>query len=141
MTLDEFWKAKFKTQALSKLKKATRNQYDNLWKSWIQPAVGHVRLFELSPDHAEAIVGNVMASGRSTATAKHVRKVVSAVFSHAKRLQCAAGDNPAGLIGRMETQPVREKANWDCSRHAVGFLARFPAHALDADEDGRHARQ
>ena len=90
MTLDEFWNAKSKTQVLPKLKKATRNQYGNLWKNWIQPAVGRVRLFELSPDHAETIVGNVVASGRSSATAKHVRKVLSAVFSHSKRVQCAA---------------------------------------------------
>ncbi len=133
MTLDEFWNAKFKTQVLPKLKKATRNQYGNLWKNWIQPAVSNVRLFELSPDHAETIVGNVVASGRSSATAKHVRKVLSAVFSHAKRVQCAAGDNPASLIGRMEIQPAREvhALTWEQCEKLLPSLPSAPYYARE----------
>jgi hypothetical protein len=70
MTLGEFWKAKYTAQASPKLKKATRIQYTNLWNNRIESAIGHVRLFELSPDDAESIVGNVMPSGRSTGNGK-----------------------------------------------------------------------
>jgi integrase len=93
---------------LRKTKKyATQIQYVSLWSRWLQPAIGAQRFHELRPEHIDQAISAGLAAGKSSATAGHIRKVASAIFTYAKRMQCASGDNPAQLLEPVTNQPVR----------------------------------
>jgi integrase len=57
--------------------------------------MSHVRLCDARPDHVQRLISAALQSGYSTQTAKHIRNVVSAIFSHAIRERCFVGTNPA----------------------------------------------
>lgn len=107
LTVAEFWDKKYEPHLRKNKKYATQIQYISLWSTWLKPVCGNVRFYQLSPDHIDRSMANALAAGKSTATAKHIRKVASAVWSHAKRMQCASGDNPAQAIEAITVEPVR----------------------------------
>jgi integrase len=77
------------------------------------PYMGSVRLCDARPEHIERLTAAALNRGYSPQTAKHIRNVVSAIFSHAKQEQCFQGDNPVRQV-RMSA-PVRKEA------HALTF--------------------
>ncbi len=62
------------------------------------PYIGHLDLSEVKPEHVERLVHAAQARGYSVQTAIHIRNVVSAIFTHAKKGEYLAGDNPAVLV-------------------------------------------
>jgi hypothetical protein len=88
-------------------------------------------MWEWSPQHIDQAIGAALAAGRSTATAKHIKKVASAIFSHAKLKRFASGDNPAGAVDPITVEPVRQvrSLTWE---QAQQLLARLPepAHTM-----------
>lgn len=48
-----------------------------------------------------------IAAGKSNATGNHVRKVLSAIFTYAIRMQCYSGNNPAVAVEALPEKPVR----------------------------------
>jgi integrase len=62
------------------------------------PYLGNVRLCDARPEHVSCLVSAALAGGYSIHTVMHIRNVLSAIFSHAKREQCLFGDNPASLV-------------------------------------------
>lgn len=107
LTLKEFWEAKYLPHLERKRKYATRSQYRSLWAHWIEPTLGAIRLWELRAEDVDKTVMAVITAGRSTETAGHVQKVVSAILEHARRLGMFAGDNPAHLVELPENRIVR----------------------------------
>jgi integrase len=107
MTVGQFWSDRYEP-ALRKKKHATQIQYISLWRRWLEPVLKNIRLCELLPLHIERAIANAMAAGKSTATAQHIKKVASAIFTYAKRQQCASGDNPAQLTDPITVEPVRK---------------------------------
>jgi site-specific recombinase XerD len=67
------------------------------------PYLGSLRLRDVRPDHVQRLVFAALARGYSTQTIKHIRSVVSAVFSHAKKTQYCTGDNPASEVTLPES--------------------------------------
>jgi hypothetical protein len=49
ITLAQFWTQRYLPHLERKRKYATQIQYKSLWKVWIEPRIGNVRLFELRP--------------------------------------------------------------------------------------------
>jgi integrase len=109
LTLKQFWEKSFEPHKITRkaLKLATRMQYTSLWNSWIKPILGDVKLCEFQPDHAQTLVDRILAAGRSTKTANSARIAASSIFTYAKKLRAASGDNPFGLVEMPEAQPVR----------------------------------
>jgi len=62
------------------------------------PYLGNLRLCDVRPDDVQQLVAAALARGYSTQTVKHIRNVVSAIFAHARKKGCFAGDNPASLV-------------------------------------------
>lgn len=58
------------------------------------PYLSHIRLCDIRPDHIRRITSAALESGYSTRTIKHIRNVISAIFSHARQGECFIGDNP-----------------------------------------------
>lgn len=123
-TLAEFFTAKFETYCQNKLKKTTREQYFSLWRKWIEPTIGKVRLRDLTTDDVERVVGIIRAGGLSTATAGHIRKVISKMFNYAKKNRFVTGDNPATFAEMPNSQPVRNivALSWEQARGVLGVL-------------------
>jgi integrase len=72
------------------------------------PYLDHVRLCDLTPDHVRQIVASASAHGYSHQTLKHIRNVVSAIISHAKRERMFSGDSP---VSDVELPPTHQKAS------------------------------
>ena len=69
----------------------------------IEPVVGwpylsNLRLCDVRPEDVRRLTSAALAHGYSLQTVRHLRNVVSAIFSHAKRELCFLEDNPASLV-------------------------------------------
>ena len=73
------------------------------------PYLGSVRLSDAQPWHVQGLISAALARGYSTQTVKHIRSVVSAIFSHAIEKHCYEGDNPATLVTLPEM--IRKQAH------------------------------
>lgn len=58
------------------------------------PYLDEVRLCDLTPDHVRNLTTSASTRGYSPQTVKHIRSVMSAVISHAKRERMFDGGNP-----------------------------------------------
>lgn len=59
------------------------------------PYMNNVRLADVRPGDVQCLVSTALQNGYSTQTAKHVRNVISAIFTHAIKRRYFAGENPA----------------------------------------------
>lgn len=136
-TLGQFWETKYLSYLERKKKYATQSQYKSLWKVWIEPFIGRVRLFELKPDQVDGLISKALAAKKGTATAKHIKKVVSAVIEHARMLQMFTGENPAQLIELPNHVPVRRRHAMDVEqcRRFVDAVIDKPADPKDRRSD------
>lgn len=107
LTLNQFWEQRYKTHLERKRKYATCSQYKSIWKVWIQPELGQVRIFELKPDHVEVVIGQLLSAKKGTATVRHAKKIIGAMIEHARTLQMFTGENPAHLVELPQHVPVR----------------------------------
>jgi integrase len=62
------------------------------------PYMDSRRLCEIDTEMIQHLTTTALAYGYSTQTATHIRNVIRAIFSHAKRTGCYAGANPATLV-------------------------------------------
>lgn len=108
ITLAEFWTSKYWPQAELRLRKSTRGQYASLWSHWLEPRIGKTPVALVTLEQIEQVLAEISGAGKSTATVKHCRKVLSALFTRAKRLGYFSGDNPAGLVELQPSVSVRK---------------------------------
>lgn len=104
MTVREFWLNKFEPQHLWKLKPSGQKHYRYLWRK-LEPALGHRRLADITPDDVETLMVQWLREGMSRQTVLHLRNAISAVFNHAKRLGFYRGENPARAIRCPSVEP------------------------------------
>ena len=62
------------------------------------PYISHLDLTETRPEHIERLMLAAQARGYSIQTVTHIRNVVSAIFSHARKSNCFHGLNPASQV-------------------------------------------
>jgi integrase len=58
------------------------------------PYLSDLRIQDCGPEHVERLISAALARGYSTQTVMHIRNVVSAIFSYAKKVQHYRHDNP-----------------------------------------------
>jgi integrase len=66
------------------------------------PYLDQVRLCDVRPEHVERLVHAASRAGYSTQTVKHIRNVIGAIFTHARKKQWFSGDNPASKVALPE---------------------------------------
>jgi integrase len=71
------------------------------------PYLGNLRLCDARPDHIQGLVAAALARGYSPQTVTHIRNVVSAIFSHAKKERCFTGENPASPV-KLTDRPRKQ---------------------------------
>src|ERR1017187_3469688 len=62
------------------------------------PYLNNVRLRDVGHDHIFRLTSAALSHGYSIQTVKHIRSVISAIFSHAKQDRYFMGDNPVSLV-------------------------------------------
>ena len=82
-------------------------------RNW--PYLGNIRLADTRPEDVQRLIAAAVTRGYSAQTVKHIRNVVGAIFTHARKRQCFSGDNPAELV-------------------ALPRMVRKEAHALTIDQ-------
>lgn len=61
------------------------------------PYLDSLRLCDVSAENVQLLISTALGRGYSAQTVIHIRSVLRAIFSHAQKLSCFVGDNPATL--------------------------------------------
>ncbi len=134
MTIANFVETKFVPEHVATKMPSSQAYYQNMLKHLLTPEeVGHVfraesrmsrkrleadpdwpylsqvRLCDVQPDHVRRLTAAALDRGYSTHTVKHIRNVMSTIFSHAMQSNCYRGENPVSLatlprMNRREAQ-------------------------------------
>ena len=128
MTIGNFVQQKFLPDHVSLLKKSGRTHYESMLKH-VPPTLQSQRLRDTTAEDIQKLVSTLLARNYSVQTAKHVRTVISAIFTHAKRTGCYSGDNPAKLVRLPEM--VRKEAHALSFDQAVGLLGALKSPAQE----------
>lgn len=128
MTLASFVERKFLPEHVVLLKRSGRLHYESMLKH-VMPALGDQRLRDITGEDIQRLVSSKLARKYSVQTAKHVRTVISAIFTHAKRLGWYLGDNPAKLVRLPEM--VRKEAHALSFDQAVAVIGALPSPAQE----------
>ncbi len=124
LTVEQFIEQRFKRDVVSALKHAGKKHYQHMLDKQLIPAVGHLKLRDVTNDHIQELVRRKLEQGYSVQTVKHIRNTVSAVFRHAKLKRAYHGDNPAQGVRLPEMQRRELHAlRFDQAREV---LARLP---------------
>ncbi len=71
------------------------------------PYLDETRLCDITPDHVRRLASLAVHHGYSPQTVKHIKNVVSAIITHAKKERVFSGDNP---ITEVRLPPIARKA-------------------------------
>jgi integrase len=94
------------------------------------PYLDDVELCELAPDHIRHLTASASAHGYSPQTIKHIRNVVGAIISHARRERLFSGDNP---VCDVKLPPVvhRESKNLTIAQvETILGLMKYPEREI-----------
>jgi integrase len=129
VTVRDFIETRFKADVIWALKHAGQLHYSYILDKHVLPAMGDVRLRDVSSDHVQALVRKKYEAGYAVQTVVHIRNAISAVFNHAKLKRAYWGDNPVQGV-RMPEMQHKET-------HALSFsvgnelLSRLPSPARE----------
>src|SRR5690606_28295980 len=104
LTVEQFIENRFKADVVWALKHAGKLHYRHMLDKQVIPALGHLRLREVTSDPVQELVRRKIDDGYSVQTVKHIKNAVSAVFRHAKLKRAYQGDNPAEGVRMPEMQ-------------------------------------
>lgn len=71
------------------------------------PYLDETRLCDVTPDHVRHLTSLAVSHGYSPQTVKHIKNVISAIISHAKKEHIFSGDNP---MTEIRLPPIVRKA-------------------------------
>ena len=78
--------------------KKTWKREQELYKGWIQPVIGNVRLLDIAPIHLERIKSNMSKKELSPRTIHYCLAVCRQVFNYGKKHDYFHGDNPVSKV-------------------------------------------
>jgi integrase len=104
-TVAEFYEQKFMPQVTARLRRGSQKDYETRWRNWVEPVLGMTQLQQVTPDQVEQAVYQAIKAGRSVQTARHIRKLIQAMFSYAKKKRWYVGENPGNDIELPVNRP------------------------------------
>ena len=130
MTVAEFVEHKFAPERIFAMRDAGRSHYQAMLKHVLRPEtvdrlfhvannksrlklkaipdwpyLDNLLLHDARPDHIQRLTSAALTRGYSAQTVAHIRSVISAIFSHAKREKCFADENPASIVKLAKVTP------------------------------------
>jgi integrase len=94
------------------------------------PYLDETRLCDIGPDHVRRLTSLAANHGYSPQTVKHIKNVVSAIISHAKKERVLSGDNP---IAEVRLPPIARKASHPISladARAIFRMMEYPERQI-----------
>lgn len=128
VTIGNFVDQRFLPDHVALLKRSGRSHYESMLKH-VLPTLRNFRLKDITAADIQKLVSSMLLRKYSVQTVKHVRTVVSAIFTHAKRLGWHSGDNPAKLVRLPEM--IRREAHALSFQQAVETLAALKTPARE----------
>src|SRR5262245_55796453 len=128
VTVEQFIKTRFEPDVIWSLKHGGQLHYRNMLKHVI-PAIGQIRLRDVTSDHIQNLVRMKIEAGYSIQTVKHVRNTISALFRHAKLKRAYHGDNP---VFGVRLPDMQRKETYSLSfEQGRNVLAAIPSPARE----------
>jgi integrase len=94
------------------------------------PYLDDVKLCELAPDHIRQLTASASAHVYSPQTIKHIRNVVGAIISHARRERLFSGDNPVCDV-KLPPMVRRESKNLTIAQvETILGLMKYPEREI-----------
>ncbi len=125
MSVRQFLAQQFNPKHVAKLKPAGRKHWGYILEKFILPALGDVRLRDLTPALLQSLADSVLRRKYSVQTAAHVKHCCSGLYEFAMRFSYVAlGANPARLVTLPERRPARrvEPYTWEQARQILEVL-------------------
>lgn len=104
-SLREFYQQRFLPEKVATLKAGSRKDYETRWRNWVEPVMGSKQLHKIERTNIQHLISQVIEAGRSPQTAKHVLKLIQAIFSYADEVGWYSGRNPASRFKVPTTRP------------------------------------
>ena len=99
-----------------------------LFKNWINPVIGNIRLLDIAPIHLERIKSNMGKKGLSARSIHYALAVCRQVFNYGKKQNCFHGDNPVCKVKK----PTSDNRRMRFLSHAEAqqLLDELRAHSV-----------
>ena len=128
-TLKQFYDDSFKPH-IARLKLGSQMDYETRWRNWVEPVMGELQLQQISPEDVAHAVYAPLRKGLSVQTAAHVKKLLQAIFTHAKKRAWFVGENPATGVELPEMH--RREAYAYSPEQASQIIELFPSPVHEA---------
>ena len=128
VTIRNFVEQRFLPDHVALLKRSGRSHYESMLKH-VLPMLQNLRLKDVTAADIQKLASSMLAKDYSVQTVKHIRTVISAIFTHAKRLGWHTGDNPAKLVRLPEM--VRKEAHALSFEQAIATLTALKSPARE----------
>lgn len=119
ITFSSFWNDTYLPNAIQEKNARNCKREISLYKKWIEPVIGNIRLVDIIVSDIQKIKTNMNDNGLSPRSIEYAFAVIRQVFNYAKKLQIFQGDNPISFI---------KKRKYDNKR--VRFLSKEEAKSL-----------
>ena len=118
-TFSQFWNQVYWPSALQRKSPGSLRSESAIFRKWLQPHIGEMRLKTILPGDVQNIVDVVLAQGKAPRTAQYVVAVISQVWNAAYGHELVSGENPVRCVKKPRTDNRRMR-----------FLSRKEARAL-----------
>lgn len=110
----EFVNKRFRPDVIETLKPAGKTFYECILRKHVLPALGSVKLRDITVERVQGLLTVKGRTGLSTQTVVHIRNCISAVLRHAKAMQWYFGELPTSAVRLPEmVREVRMAPNWE----------------------------
>jgi integrase len=107
-TLRQFVDVRFRPEHIDALTPGGQRHYTYVLDNHVLPSLGDLQLKDIGPDLISMLLASKVQAKLSKQTVVHIRNVISAIFSHAKRLKYWRGDLPTDGV-RCHGTPAKEQ--------------------------------
>lgn len=96
------------TEYVSKLSKATYDQYNGL-SGYITDIIGNIKVNKVLPLNCQDVINQAARHDLSSATLKHIRKVMHTFFEHERVMKKTIKENPCHDLKMPKGKPTRSR--------------------------------
>jgi len=119
LTFNDVWEKDYLPQAQADRGESALMREESIYKLWIKPVIGKKPMPVIAPVHLEKIKSTMRTKKKAVRSIQYSLAIIRQVFSHAKRRDLFAGDNPVKKV-KIPSEDNRR----------TRFLSRDEADAL-----------
>ena len=116
-----------------RVRPATAAEYEDVLRRYVNPAIGNVRLVDLSAGHVEKMMSILHADGKGTSTINKARRILFGMCSYAVRTGIIS-HNPVSAVETVRRQvgePTQVQHPWTLEETKVALAAVRDDDTLD----------